>query len=139
MPALNYTAGSAPRLSPNDNDNIQYRGFRGYAAAASTTVTLTVTNATILGDLGYKQNSSGSLTLVLSDLVVYSDLSGALVKVSSGTTEIWATNVGAGSTVIPLRTPLVCEIGDDLVILLTGATAQCSLAATGKPFRSNSN
>lgn len=125
-----YQSDTKPRLNEEEERNMPHSGIRS-SALGTTTATATVVAATVMKDLGIDQ--SRTVTLMLTDLIIYSDNNGALVQVLSGSDIIWQTYTGSSTGVFAdLDTWLVADKGKDLSVAITGATAKCSVAWTGR-------
>lgn len=128
-----YQAGSNPRVNEEEERNMPHSGIRS-SALGTTNATASVVNATVAKEMGVDTtNSTRRVTLMLTDLIIYSDNNGALVTVNSGATLIWQTYTGSSAGVFAdFDSWLVADKGDDLSVTITGATSKCSVAWVGR-------
>jgi hypothetical protein len=125
-----HTSLNSPRINDDESINGPFKSARA-SNLGTTTSTATISVAALVKDLGL--DATRTVTLALTDIAVYTDVSGSLLQVKSGADVIWQAYVGNTTGVyLDFEAFLVADKGADLTLALTGATTKCSVSFTAR-------
>jgi hypothetical protein len=115
---------SLVRVTEGDQSQAKLNGFRGSAVGTSGCA-LTI---------ACPKNPSGKTPLLmLTDIYAVAATPGALLTVTSsaGSMTPVVFTITAASLVENLSTPFPCEVGEDLILTITGGGSFCNVVALG--------
>jgi hypothetical protein len=123
MPKMSSSAFVMPFA---DQINKALNGFVE-TASGTTSATVTVLASDYRSNNGHKEGAA----LALTDLIITGTGAGTTLTVLNGTRTLFSVKTGGGLVTLGFNTLPITDRGVDLVIQVTGATADASITALG--------